>query len=214
MFWTSWNFLSEHFLKYGQQLITARKGNLRRLCFYTCMSFCPQGGVPGQVLPVRYTPGRYAPGQGTPQAGTPRAGTTPRQVPPRQVHPPKQVHPLGRYTPLGRYSPRQVPPGRYPSWAGTPPWAGSPPATVHAGIQSTSGRYASYWNAFLLNYKNSSNVLNRHFAFQTKKEYTFIIQCSCHKDRCSFTFGEHLVFLSHYNSQTQKAQGLHLKFLI
>ena len=29
-----------------------------------------------------------------------------------------------------------------------------------------------------------------------------------------FTFGEHLVFLSHYNSQTQKQQGLHLKFLI
>ena len=40
---------------------------------------------------------------------------------------------------LGRY-----PPGRY-----TPPPAGTPPA-IHAGIRSTSGRYASYWNAFLL----------------------------------------------------------------
>ena len=36
---------------------------------------------------------------------------------------------------LGRYPPGQV----------------HPPATVHAGIRSTSGWYASHWNAFLLN---------------------------------------------------------------
>ena len=133
-------------------------------------AFTPQAGMPSWV---GTPPGRYPLGSYNPQAGTP----------------PRQVHPLGRYTPLGRYSPRQVPPNRY-TLAGTPlgrytPWAGSPPATVHAGIQSTSGRYASYWNAFLLNYKNSSNVLNRHFTFQTKKEYTFITECSCHKDGCS-----------------------------
>ena len=33
----------------------------------------------------------------------------------------------------------------------TPPWADTPCA-VHAGIRSTCGRYASYWNAFLLIY--------------------------------------------------------------
>ena len=38
----------------------------------------------------------------------------------------------GTPAPLGRHSSGQ-----------TPPWA------VHAGIRSTSGRYASYWNAFL-----------------------------------------------------------------
>ena len=27
-----------------RRLITARKRSLRRLCFYTCLSFCPQGG--------------------------------------------------------------------------------------------------------------------------------------------------------------------------
>ena len=50
-------------------------------------------------------------------------------------------HPPGRYTPLAGTFPRQVhPPGRY-----------TLPATVHAGIRSTSGRYASHWNAFLFN---------------------------------------------------------------
>ena len=59
---------------------------------------------------------------------------------PRAGTPLWQVHPhLGRYTSLGRY-PQQVNPlGRYyPSRQVTPP----PPA-VHAGIRSTSGRYAS-----------------------------------------------------------------------
>ena len=49
-------------------------------------------------------------------------------------------YPPGRYAPLGRYTPRQVHPlVRY-----------TPLATVHAGIRSTSGQYASHWNAFLL----------------------------------------------------------------
>ena len=51
---------------------------------------------------------------------------------------PQQVQPPGRYTPRAG-----TPPGRYTPWAGTPPWA------MHAGIRSTSGRYTSYWNAFL-----------------------------------------------------------------
>ena len=35
--------------------ITARKHSLRRLCFYTCLSFCPQGGVLSQyALQVVY----------------------------------------------------------------------------------------------------------------------------------------------------------------
>ena len=35
-------------------IITVRKRSLRRLCFYTCLSFCPQGGgclVPGGCVP-------------------------------------------------------------------------------------------------------------------------------------------------------------------
>ena len=82
--------------------------------------------------------GRYPPGQVTPWAGTPLGrytpleGTPPGQVPPWAGTPPGQVHPLGRYTPM------QVPPG-----------AGTPHPAMHAWIRSTSGRYASYWNAFL-----------------------------------------------------------------
>ena len=102
-----------------------------------------RGGVPGQVPPrTRYPPSpqtrypltRYSPppGPGTPpRPGTPPPGTRyspPDQVPPDQVLPPDQVHP-----------PDQVLP---PLGPGTPP----------PQIQSMSGRYASYWNAFLFQY--------------------------------------------------------------
>ena len=83
-------------------------------------------------------------------AGTPWTGT-----------PPWAGTPPGRYTPWAGTPPGQVhPPGRYTPWAGTPPsrytlpWAGTPPPAMHAGIRSTSGRYTSYWNAFL--FKNKS----------------------------------------------------------
>ena len=121
--------------------ITARKRSLRRLCFHRCLSV--HGGV---CLPIACW----------------------------DTHPLEQVHPLGRYTPwagtpLGRYIPKQVHPQQvHTPWAGTPPAQCMlgytlpcpvharvhpplpPPCTVHAGIWSTSGRYASHWNAFLL----------------------------------------------------------------
>ena len=84
--------------------------------------------------------GRY-----TTQAGTPPGVHSPGRYTPQHVHTP------GRYTPqtgtpLGRYIPQAgTPPGRYTSPVGTPPIR-----TVHAGIRSTSGRYASHWNAILL----------------------------------------------------------------
>ena len=46
------------------------------------------------------------------------------------------------------------------TWAGTPRQV-HPPATVHAGIRSTSGWYASHCNAFLFSKK-------KHFAIQIK----------------------------------------------
>ena len=107
--------------EYFITIFTARKQSLRRLCFYTCLSFCSQGGYPKQVHPL---------------AGTPPSRYTPRQV-----------HPLGRYTiwagtPPGRYThplagtPQAGTfPGRYTPWAGTPhgrytPQAGTPPGQV------------------------------------------------------------------------------------
>ena len=99
-----------------EDVITARKQSLRRLCFYTCLSV--HRGE-GEYL------GRY----------TPRQVHPPDQVHPLdQVHPPwDQVHPLGpgtppwtRYTPQTRYTPldQLYPPGtRYiPPGPGTPPW--------------------------------------------------------------------------------------------
>ena len=75
-------------------IITAHKWSLQRLCFYTCLSFCPQGGSTWVGTP--HPPGRYTPRQVHPWAGTP----------PGQVHPP-----LGRYThPWAGTPPRQVQP--------------------------------------------------------------------------------------------------------
>ena len=33
----------------GAVIITVRKRSVRRLCFYTCLSFCPQGGLQAHI---------------------------------------------------------------------------------------------------------------------------------------------------------------------
>ena len=56
-----------------------------RYYFCTCLSFCSQGGVPGQVPPGQAHPPACTPLLGRyPQAGTPPGGYTP----PRQLQPP------------------------------------------------------------------------------------------------------------------------------
>ena len=80
-------------------------------------------------------------------------------------HPPDQAEPPGADTPQSRHPPRsrapqtrQTPPGAdTPPWEQTPPGPGRhppgpgrPPHRVaDSSIRSMSGRYASYWNAFL-----------------------------------------------------------------
>ena len=76
-------------------------------------------------------------------AGMPPPRTTypPDYVPPRDYVPPQTTYPPGLRTTPRDY----VPPGTtYPPGLRTPP----PPA-ADSSIRSTSGRYASYWNAFL-----------------------------------------------------------------
>ena len=118
---------------------------LRRLCFYTCLSFCSQGGVPGLVPPWDQVhppepgtpPGRYTTCPGTP----PRIRYTLWDqvhplggIPPGPGTPPGQVQPPGRYTPLGPGTPAPLGPGTPPG-PGTPnhgtryPWAGTSPVT-------------------------------------------------------------------------------------
>ena len=102
-----------------------------KVIFCTCLSFCSQGGVPGQVHP----PDQVHPRPGTP----PGPGTLPPgQVNPLdQVHPPDQVHPQTRYTPQDQVHP----------WTPRP---GTPPQSSACWeIRATSSRYAAYWNAFL-----------------------------------------------------------------
>ena len=116
------------------------------------------------VVIAIFTARKRSLGQGNifaPSCHSVRGGGVPGQVPaPGHVNPPWQVHPpagtpsdrytpLGRYTPPGRYTPRQVPP-----WAGTPPRQVHPPgSSACCEIRATSGRYASYWNAFLCEIK-------------------------------------------------------------
>ena len=59
-------------------------------------------------------------------------------------------------TPLGRHPPGRHPPGRHPPGR-------HPPCTVHAGIRSTSRRYASHWNAFLFFYVACFNCRGINF---------------------------------------------------
>ena len=139
-----------------QPIITARKRSLRRLCFHRCLSVHRGGGtVPAQVLPpgphlAGTPPGRYSPRQTQPPG---RDTPTPQQVHPRQVHPSWQVHPKAG-TPLAG-----TPPNRYIPLGSSPPRQVHLPTTVHAGIWSTSGRYASHWNAFLM-----SNIFSKKTA--------------------------------------------------
>ena len=95
-------------------------------------------------------------------------------------------HPPDRHSLPWADTPRQTPPRQTPPWADTPP-ANTPspypvhagthlhcpvhagihtPCPVHAGIHPIptgghcSGRYASYWNAFLLLFKGSHCTLS------------------------------------------------------
>ena len=140
---------------------------------YQLQRICGQGNIFAPVCHSVHRGG--SPEERTPQAGrnppagrTPLAGRTPWVGnPPRQGDPPlagntpplARENPQGRENPLGRETPGQGdPPGQGDSpgqgrllWAGRPPgretslWQGIPPP----GIQSMSGWYASYWNAFL-----------------------------------------------------------------
>ena len=64
--------------------------------------------------------------------------------------------PAGRTPPPGLDTPQtrplwdQTPQEQTPPWDQTPPRADTPPPEADCSIRSTSGRYASYWNAFLL----------------------------------------------------------------
>ena len=104
---------------------------LRRLCFYTCLSFCSQGGVPQSMLEYHTPREAHLP------------GSTP---PPRESHPrPREAHPPRKHTTPGKQTPQEAHtfPGKLP-----PPGKHTP---LLPGDGCRCGRHASYWNAFLYN---------------------------------------------------------------
>ena len=132
----------------------------------------PGADTPGeQIPPGADTPprSRHHPGADMPlwEQTPPQEQTPPgADMPPRSRHPqplgadmlPRTRHvPPGADTPKSRHPPRaDTPPGADTPWEQTPPpWQQTPPQAdtpreADSGIQSMSGRYASYWNAFLL----------------------------------------------------------------
>ena len=74
--------------------------------------------------------------------------------PPLRIRPPRADTPLPREQtpPRPGTPPDQAPPQSRPPWTRHPPALPdhAPPPEADSSIQSTSGRYASYWNAFLL----------------------------------------------------------------
>ena len=70
--------------------------------------------------------------------------------PPEQTHPPRSRHPREQ-TPPSSQSSNPLPQGADTPLEQTPPKQ-TPPREADSGIRSMSGRYASYWNAFLFKF--------------------------------------------------------------
>ena len=131
-------------LSVNSTVFTGRNEVVAKVKFLHVSVILSTGGSPaGRTPPGRENPpwqGEHLPGkEAPPWQGDPPGKETPlwQGRPPRQGEPPRQGDPPGRETP----------PARRPPWQGGPPGRETPP-----GIRSMSGRYASYWNAFLLIY--------------------------------------------------------------
>ena len=109
-------------------LITSRNSSCRKVMFSQA---CVKNSVHGRGVCIPACNGADNPWADPPNK---------EDVPPRQTHTPWADTPLGQ-TPLL---------GRHPSWADTP--LGQTPPGRYSPMRdtvSTSGRYASYWNAYL-----------------------------------------------------------------
>ena len=154
------------YLVSSSTIFTARKRSLRRLCFYTCLSFCPQGGAcsggclvrgvsalggvcsggcllwGGGLLQGVPGPGEWGACSGGGRAGVPDLGVSARGVSVLVgVCSRRGVCSRGCLLQgvVSQHALRQTPLG-----------PGTPRSSACGEIRSTSGRYASYWNAILL----------------------------------------------------------------
>ena len=108
-----------------------------------CLPQCMLGYVPTKEAPTcqgdpprgRHPPRRRPPKEGDPhrrhppEGGTPQEGRHPQEAPPKKEAPPEG----GTHPPKRRHPPKEA-----------------PPQEADLGMRSMSGRYASYWNAFLV----------------------------------------------------------------
>ena len=124
---------------------------LRRLCFYTCLSFCSQGGgLPQCMLGYHHLP--------------PRADTHPQSRPPGAGIPPSR-HPSRP----GTTPPEQAPPRAGTPAADTPLGSGTPPADGYC-----CGRYASYRNALLFGGENVSEFDSHNLAYGVHTQHQYL----------------------------------------
>ena len=96
-----------------------------------------------------------------PGAHPPRPGTHPQEQTPPGVDPQTRHPPRTRHLPRTRHPPGSRPPGSRPP----------PRGKADCSIRSMSGRYASYWNAFLLMFIFSVQISN--------KQKEDLVMCHC-----------------------------------
>ena len=112
-------------------IFTSRNEVVAKVMFLQ-VCVCPQGGgcLPQCMLGCHSPPWMMNP---------------PEREPPRMENPPDGEPPPPDGEPPGWRPPQMENP---PRWR-TPPWMEKPPREADSSIWSTSGQYASYWNAFL-----------------------------------------------------------------
>ena len=156
-------------------LVTGRNEVVAKVIFLK-VSVCPQGRrVSASVHAwMPYPPGwrNHPPRWRTPQMEDPPDG----DPPPRWRNPPNGETPPDGGPPGWRPSPRMEKP---------PQWRNPPPREADSSIRSTSGRYASYWNAYLYKYTFTGPL---HCISPALKSHIFILllatfTCSLKVDR-------------------------------
>ena len=121
------------------RLITGRNEVVATVIFLHLFVILFTGGCLPQCMLGYHPPQEQTP---PPKQTNPRADTPGAETPLGADIPPRNRHPLGADTPKEQTPPEQTPPeADIPRCR--PPWE------ADSGIRSMSGRYASYWNAFL-----------------------------------------------------------------
>ena len=144
---------------FNRNIITGRKEVVAKVMFLLMSVILSTGGCLPQCM-LGFHPREQNPlGADTPKEQTPPRVDTllGADISPSRQHPPEQTPPRAdtptpreqtpqEQTPPGAYTPRADPPGSRPPRSRHPP---PPEQTPPPGIWLISGRFASYWNAFL-----------------------------------------------------------------